>query len=114
MNSATANTLRILAGTTLALVWIAGASLVTSLSLMGTLMANDAVSVSAAAQTRMILLVLGGQILAGVAGIPLGLAIFWRARRKLLVRIFAALLATGSLFVVLGVYAFASNLPTSP
>ena len=111
MNSATANALRILAGTSLALVWIAGASLVISLSLMGTLMANDAGNVSASAQTRMILLVLGGQILAGAAGIPLGLAIFWRARRKLLVRVFAALLGIGLLLVVLGVYAFASRLP---
>ncbi len=111
MNSATSNALRILAGTTLALVWIAGASLVIPLSLMGTLMANDAGNVSASAQTRMILLVLGGQILAGAAGIPLGLAIFWRARRKLLVRVFAALLGIGLLLVVVGVYAFATNLP---
>lgn len=111
MNSTTANALRTLAGTALALVWIAGASLVISLSLMGTLMANDAGSVSASAQTRMILLVLGGQILAGAAGIPLGLAIFWRARRRLLVRIFAALLGIGLLLVILGAYAFATNLP---
>ena len=90
---------------------MAGASLVASLSLMGTLMANDAGSVSASAQTRMILLVLGGQILAGAAGIPLGLAIFWRARRKLLIRVFAALVGIGFLLVILGVYAFASNLP---
>jgi len=111
VNSTTANALRTLAGTALALVWIAGASLVISLSLMGTLMANDAGSVSASAQTRMILLVLGGQILAGAAGIPLGLAIFWRARRRLLVRIFAALLGIGLLLVILGAYAFATNLP---
>ena len=111
MNPATANAFRILAGTSLALVWIAGASLVISLSLMGTLMANDAGTVSAAAQTKVVLLVLVGQILAGAAGLPLGLAVFWRARRKLLVRIFAALLGVGLLLVVLGVYVFASNLP---
>jgi hypothetical protein len=59
----------------------------------------------------MVLLVLVGQILAGAAGLPLGLAVFWRARRKLLVRIFAVLLGVGLLLVVLGVYVFASNLP---
>jgi hypothetical protein len=38
-------------------------------------------------------------------------ALRWRARRKLLVRIFAVLLGVGLLLVVLGVYVFASNLP---
>jgi hypothetical protein len=74
-------------------------------------MANDAGTASAAAQTKMVLLVLVGQILAGAAGLPLGLAVFWRTRRKLLVRIFAALLGGGLLLLVLGVYVFASNLP---
>jgi len=111
VNSATVNALRILAGIALVLAWLAGASLLISLSLMGTLMANDAGDVSAAAQTSMILLVLGGQILAGASGLPLGLAIFWRARRRLLVRLFAGLLGTRLLLVVLGIYVFASNLP---
>ena len=111
MNSATVNVLRILAGLLLTALWIAGASLVISLSLMGTLMANDAGTVSASAQTQMILLVLAGQILVGVAGIPLGLAIFWRTRRKLLVRLFAGLLGVGLLLIIIGVYAFASKLP---
>jgi hypothetical protein len=114
VNSATANALRILAGTTVALAWIAGASLVISLSLMGTLMANDAGHVSAAAQTRLILLVLGGQILAAAAGIPIGLSVFWSAQRRRLLRLFAILLGCGLLAIIAGVYAFASNLPTSP
>ncbi|MFM8790643.1 MAG: hypothetical protein ACKOEI_12495, partial [Chthoniobacterales bacterium] len=101
-------------------VWIAAfpegrsrwwyASLVASLSLMGTLMANDAGTVDAAAQTTMVLLVLVGQILGGAAGIPLGLSIFWSTRRKLLLRIFAGLLAAGVVLVIVGVYAFASKL----
>ena len=111
MNPATANALRLLGGALLAAFWIAGASLVVSLSLMGTLMANDSGEVPAAAQTKMVLLVLGGQILAGLAGLPLGLAVFWRTRRKLLLRIFAWLLGVGVLLVVVGVYVFAANLP---
>jgi hypothetical protein len=87
------------------------ASLVISLSLMGTLMANDAGTVSAEAQTKMVLLVLGGQLLTGVAGLPLGLAVFWRAKRRLLLRIFGGLLGVGLLLTILGVYLFASKLP---
>ncbi len=110
MNPATSHALRLLGGSLLAALWIAGASLVISLSLMGTLMANDAGTAPAEAQTKMVLLVLGGQILAGLAGLPLGLSVFWRTRRKLLLRIFAGLLGVGVLFVIAGVYAFASKL----
>jgi len=77
---------------------------------VGTLMANDADNMSAAAQTGM-LLVLVGQILAGAAGIRQGVTIFWRTRRKLLVRLFAGLLGLRLFSVILGVYAFASDLP---
>ncbi|MFM8719976.1 MAG: hypothetical protein ACKOFH_10680 [Chthoniobacterales bacterium] len=110
MNTRTASALRVLAGLAVALVWMTGASLVASLSLMGTLMANDAGTVDAAAQTKMVLLVLVGQILGGAAGIPLGLSIFWSTRRKLLLRIFVGLLAAGVVLVIVGVYAFASKL----
>ena len=111
MNPATAHALRLLGGTLLAALWIAGATLVISLSLMGTLMANDSGEVPAEAQTRMILMVLGGQVLAGLAGLPLGLAVFWRMRRKLLLRIFAGLLAVGVVLIIAGVYTFAANVP---
>lgn len=111
MNDRTAGALRILAGLALILAWIVAASVLASISLMGTLMANDAGKASAAAQTKMVLLVLLGQILAGAAGIPLGLSIFWRARRRLMLRLFAALLAAGGVLVIAGVYAFATKLP---
>ena len=110
MNPRTANALRILLGSAVALLWIAGAIVIASLSLMGTLMANDAGDASATAQTNMVLLVLGGQILAGLAGLPLGLALIWRARRKVLLGAFAALLGAGALAVLSGVYVFASSL----
>ena len=111
MNGNLARSLRILSGLLLAALWIAGASLVVSLSLMGTLMANDAGAVSAEAQTKMVLLVLGGQLLAGLAGLPLGLAVFWQTKRKLLLQIFGSLLGVGLLLVILGAHVFASKLP---
>ena len=113
MNPRAANAVRILLGSALALLWIAGAIVIASLSLMGTLMANDAGDAAASAQTKMIFLVLGGQILTGTAGIPLGLSIFWTSQRKRLLRLFAILLICGVLAIIAGVYTFASNLPTS-
>jgi len=111
LNARTANALRILAGLALVLAWIVAASVLASLSLMGTLMANDAGKADAAAQTQMVLLVMLGQILAGAAGIPLGLSILWRGRRRLMLWLFAALLAAGGVLVIAGVYAFATKLP---
>ena len=111
MNPRTTNALRVLLGSAVALLWIAGAIVLASFSLMGSLMANDAGTAPASAQTKMVLLVLGGQILAGLAGLPLGLACFWTVRRKLMLRLFAGLLASGVVLVIAGVYAFASSLP---
>lgn len=111
MNPRTANALRVLLGSAVALLWIAGAIVIASVSLMGTLMANDAGNASASAQTEMVLLVLGGQILAGLAGLPLGLSIFWTSQRKRLLRLFSILLVCGVFAIIAGVYAFASNLP---
>jgi hypothetical protein len=111
LNPRTANALRVLLGSAVALLWIAGAIVIASVSLMGTLMANDAGNASASAQTEMVLLVLGGQILAGLAGLPLGLSIFWTSQRKRLLRLFSILLVCGVFAIIAGVYAFASNLP---
>jgi hypothetical protein len=111
MNDHLARALLVLAGLLLAAFWLAGASLAISLSLMGTLMANDAAAAPAEAQTRMVLLVLGGQLLAGAAGIPLGWAVFWRAKRKLLLRLFGALLVVGLMMIIAGIYIFAAKLP---
>ena len=111
MNPRTANALRVLLGSAVALLWIAGAGVIASVSLMGTLMANDAGNASASAQIEMVLLVLGGQILAGLAGLPLGLSIFWTSQRKRLLRLFSILLVCGVFAIIAGVYAFASNLP---
>ena len=110
MNAGTANALRVAAGLAVAAIWIAVAALVMSMSAMGALMANDAGVVTAETQTTMVFSVLGGQALALFAGVPLGLAVFWRTRRRLLVRVFAILFGLGLLLQILGVYAFASKI----
>lgn len=111
MIPATANTLRTIGGVVLSAAWIAGSVVIFSLSMFGVFMANDAGSVSASAQTAMILLVLGGQVVAGTAGLPLGLACFWRKRRKILLVTFAALLGLGLLLQIAGIFTFVSNAP---
>jgi len=99
-----------MAGIAVAAVWVVTAIFVMSMSAMGALMANDAGVVTAETQTTMVLGVLSGQALSLVAGVPLGLAVFWRTRRKLLVQLFGALFGLGLLLQILGVYAFASKI----
>ena len=111
MNARPADVLRIIVGVLLCAAWIAGTVVVITLSFMGTLMANDAGTVSASAQAAMVALVFVGQILAGAAGIPLGLACFWRTRRKVLLVIFAAVLGSGVLLQVVGVGTFLAARP---
>lgn len=111
MTAARARVLRLLAGLGLAAVWVACAAAAAVLSLFGTLMANDSGVVPASTQTAMVLLVLGGQGLAGIAGVPLGLACFWRGRRRVLLWAFAVLLAGGLLTIAGGVLLFLARLP---
>jgi hypothetical protein len=84
-----------------------------ALSLMGTLMANDSGQAGAAAHGTLILGMAGGQILAGAAGVPLGLSLFLRGRRRLLLWMFAGLLLAGLLAQALAVYVFFLGLSPS-
>ncbi len=67
------------------------------MAMMGNLMANDAGRASSDQHMMLILGALAGQVLAGAAGIPAGLAFFWRGRRKLLLGIFLAAFLSGVL-----------------
>ncbi len=86
---------RVAAGVAIAAVWATVAFFWAALSFMGTLMANDSGRASEAGHMALILGALAGQLLAGFAGMPLGAAVFWGARRRLLLRIFAALFLAG-------------------
>jgi len=50
-----------------------------------------------------------GLIVAGAAGIPAGLAIFWRSRRKMLLWMFAGALLAGLLIEIYAVYTLFAN-----
>jgi len=92
--------------TLIILLWTGAWLLWGTLSLMGTLMANDAGRSSTSAHMTMILGMAGGQVLAGAAGLPLGLSLCWRTRRRLLLWIFGWTLLAGLLAQGLAIYAF--------
>jgi len=77
--------------------WIIGHIAWAGLSFMADVMANDSGSASANKHMTLIFGMIGGQVLCGAAGIPAGLAFFWRDRRKLLLRLFAMLFVVGAL-----------------
>ena len=75
------------------------------MAFMANLMANDSGSASTDRHLLLIGGMIAGQILAGLAGIPAGLAVFWRGRRQILLMIFLWLFLLG---IVLQVVVFAS------
>lgn len=86
---------RVAAGVAIAAAWSAASVIWAALSFMATIMANDSGRASEGGHLALIFGALAGQVLAGLAGTPLGAAVFWRERRGLLLRIFAALFLVG-------------------
>lgn len=95
-------------GITFTAVWILGHVAWGTMALMANVMANDSGRVSTDQHTTLILGVIAGQILSGIAGVPAGLAFFWRKRRKPLLVIFAALFLIGTLCQGRAFYSFFS------
>jgi hypothetical protein len=114
MNSATRTGFLIVLGVAFTAVWLALHFVWASLAMMGGLMANDAGRATGDEHMALILGVLAGQIIAGAAGIPAGLAFFWRSRRKLLLGIFLAAFLTGALCQAGAFWFFARAAGSSP
>lgn len=104
---------RVVGGILIIVLWPCGWFIWGALSLMGTLMANDAGQAGATAHTTLILGMLGGQVLAGASGIPLGLSLFTAARRRLLLWTFGWTLLAGLIAQGLAIYAFFLGLSPS-
>lgn len=85
--------------------WLGVAFMLGLAKLMASLMANDSGAASNEQHMSLIGGMIGGQLLTGFAGIPAGLAFFWRTRRKGLLWTFGVMLAAG---VALQVIAFRS------
>ena len=86
-----ASTALVILGVLFAILWIIAHVAWAGLSFMADVMANDSGRADPNKHMSLIFGMLGGQILAGAAGIPAGLAFFWRGRRKLLLWMFAFL-----------------------
>lgn len=80
------------------------------LAFMADVMANDSGKVPEGKHMMLIFGVMGGQVLCGAAGIPAGLAFFWRRRRKLLLWVFALLFVAGALIQGGVFYSFFSSM----
>lgn len=103
--------LRVALGLAVMAVWLAIAGLWMVLSLSATLMANDSGSASQDAHTGFILGAIAGQILCGLAGLPLGTAVFWAGSRRLLLWVFAGLFLAGLAVQICAAWFFFSTLP---
>jgi hypothetical protein len=89
-------------------LWLAGAFVLGGLKLMASVMANDSGAASPDAHMTLIGGMMAGQVLTGLAGIPAGLAFFWRTWRRRLLWAFGILLIVG---VTVQILSFTSFIP---
>lgn len=87
-------------------LWLAGAFVLGTMKLMASIMANDSGVASADAHMTLIGGMMAGQVLTGLAGIPAGLAFFWRSWRKRLLWTFGLLLIVGLALQILSFTSF--------
>ena len=97
--------LLVFAGGLFTMLWIGAHIAWASMSTVANLMANDSGKASIFQHLTLIFGMFGGQFVAGLAGIPGGLAFFWSSARKPLLILFAILFAAG---ILLQVFAFRS------
>ena len=95
-----------LGGVAFMVVWLMAAVAWAVVSLMGSLMANDAGRVSADRHMKMLVWLVIGEVLAAAAGIPGGLAFFWAAHRTHMLVGFTGLLVTGGVMQIWALMSF--------
>jgi hypothetical protein len=98
----------VILGLLFCVLWIVAHIVWATMSLMGSVMANDSGAASSDQHMSLIGGMLGGQFLAGAAGIPGGLAFFWRSARKWLWISFAILFIAGATWQILAFLSFFS------
>ncbi len=87
--------LAVTGGVIFILVWLGGAALLGTLKLMAGLMANDSDAATEGQHLGLLGGVMVGQLLTALAGVPAGLAFFWRNQRRKLLWAFAVMLISG-------------------
>lgn len=103
-----ANMVLTILGIAFIVVWLGAAAVWAALSLMGGLMANDAGRVPAGTHATLLTVLMAGEALVALAGIPGGLAVFWAGWRTLLLWTFAILLIVGIGLQLWAAWSFAS------
>lgn len=98
--------LLVILGVLFTTLWISAHMAWASMTVMANVMANDSGQATLVQHLSLIVGVLGGQAVAGLAGIPGGLAFFWTGARKRLFVIFAILFVSGAVWQVLAVQSF--------
>lgn len=92
-------------------LWIIGHLAWGTMAFIADVMANDSGTADPNKHMMLIFGMMGGQVLCGAAGVPAGLAFFWRSRRKLLLWLFAILFGVGALIQGGVFYSFFSSMP---
>ena len=95
-------------GIAFTVVWLGAAAVWGVMSLMGGLMANDAGRVPAGTHATLLMVLVTGEVLVALAGIPGGLAVFWASWRAVLLWTFAILLVVGIGLQLWATWSFAS------
>ncbi|MFO1114047.1 MAG: hypothetical protein U1E28_00055 [Beijerinckiaceae bacterium] len=93
----------VLAGTIIALVWLAASAVWGFMVLMGGVMANDSGAVASERHAALLAIMMAGVVAAALAGPAAGCAIFWSDARRPLLWTCGALLAGG---LALQIYAW--------
>lgn len=75
--------------------WLLGAAFWFSMTLMAAAMANDSGSADSSDHSTLLIIVLVGDVIIGLAGLPGALAFVWRGRRKILAALSAAMCGAG-------------------
>jgi hypothetical protein len=101
--------LLVIGGILFIIIWAAACLLLMSLSLFGALMANDSGAASNDQHGGFLIGLFLSQIVITAAGLPAGLAFFWRRRRLMLLAFFLGGLSLGGI----GLFASVTNLLTS-
>ncbi|WP_395746366.1 hypothetical protein [Prosthecobacter sp.] len=104
------STVWVVLGILFIILWIIGHILWAGVSFIADVMANDSGRAPEGVHETLIFGMMGGQLLCGAAGVPAGLAFFWRRKRKLLLWLSALLFLPGALIQGGVLYSFFSSM----
>jgi hypothetical protein len=105
--SSAPSTLLVAGGVLFIILWLVGAGAWAVASVTGMAMANDSGAVAPDRHATLFLILLAGEFIAALAGVPGGLAFFWASWRGFLAGAFAVLLVLGAGLQIYALWSFA-------